>query len=35
MENKTLTDQIYAELVDGLKTGLNYTHEIITVSSLW
>ena len=27
MENKTLTDEIYAELVDGLKTGsLNWTH---------
>lgn len=27
MENKTLTDEIYAELVDGLKTGsLDWTH---------
>ena len=28
MENKTisLTDEIYAELVDGLRTGLDYTH---------
>ncbi|MBU1066946.1 hypothetical protein KKE60_04130, partial [Patescibacteria group bacterium] len=28
METKTLslTDEIYAELVDGLKTGLDYTH---------
>ena len=25
MENKTLTDEIYAELVDGLKTGLDWT----------
>jgi len=25
MENKTLTDEIYAELADGLKTGLNWT----------
>ena len=28
MENKTLslTDEIYAELMDGLKTGLDWTH---------
>ena len=26
MENKTLTDKIYAELVDGLKTEQDYTH---------
>ena len=28
MENKTLslTDEIYQALVDGLKTGLDYTH---------
>lgn len=25
MENKTLTDEIYTELVDGLKTGLDWT----------
>jgi len=25
VENKTLTDEIYAELVDGLKTGLDWT----------
>ena len=26
MENKTLTDKIYAELLDGLKTEQDYTH---------
>jgi len=26
MENKTLTDEIYAELVDGLKVGLDWPH---------
>ena len=26
MENKTLTDEIYAELLDGLKTGLDWPH---------
>ena len=25
MENKTLTDEIYAELVGGLKTGLGHS----------
>ncbi len=33
MENKTLTDEIYAELVDGLKTGLDWTAFIAKYSA--